>query len=273
MRKITLLLLLIITTTQAQLINESFEGATFPPTGWTRFRTGPGTTFQWTTTTGGSTGASSKIANAFLNTTGSGTREQWLVTQQITINASNSNMSFKARWSGSAVPSFAKLSVKISTASQTTPGDFTMIKDFTEGNTASTNVISTILSNFSLDLSAYIGQNVYIAFVYGGNQFDGNGIYVDDVKTGTLSLENFNNNWFNIYPNPTKNNLNINLTSNVSGNTKIEIFDLLGKMVFNTTLNETQLIQPITLPNLEKGIYCLKVINNNEIGIQQMIIE
>jgi Secretion system C-terminal sorting domain len=260
----------------SQLLNESFEGAVFPPIGWVRFRTGPGTTFQWGTATGGSTGASSKIANTFLNTTGSGTREQWLVTQQLTPNATNNTLLFKAKRSG-AVPSFAKLSVRVSTITQNTVADFTTVVDFIEGNTATSSVISTTLADFSVDLSVYNGQNIYVAFVYTGNQFDGNGIYVDDVRdipTSVLSTSDFQKtSFFKVYPNPTKTNLNVSFNSETSNDVIAQLYDIAGKSVYKNKIQANSLQANLELPNLESGVYFLNVIDGNKNNTQRIVIE
>jgi Secretion system C-terminal sorting domain len=260
----------------SQLLNESFEGAVFPPTGWFRTRTGSGTTFQWGTQTGGSTGAASKIANAFLNTTGSGTREQWLVTEQLTPNATNNTLLFKARRSG-AVPAFAKLSIRVSTTTQTTLANFTTVTEFTEGNTATSTVISTTLADFSVNLSAYNGQNIYVAFVWTGNQFDTNGIYVDDVRDipiAVLSRGDFQkNSFFKVYPNPTKNNLTISFDNQVGNEVTTELFDITGKSVYKNKLLTGLLATNLELPNLESGVYFLNIIDGNKSNTQRIIIE
>lgn len=165
---------------QAQLLNESFEGASFPPTGWIKQlgANGLGTTFSWNSTTG-LTGEG-KIAATFVESSGSGTLEKWLVTPQLQPNATNNTLNFKARRQGPNVL-FGKLIIRVSTTSQTSHASFTQVAEFNEVFNPSPTGITTTLSSFSVNLSAYNNQNIYVAFVW-QNTSGGNGVYLDDVK-------------------------------------------------------------------------------------------
>jgi hypothetical protein len=62
---------------------------------------------------------------------------------------------------------------------------------------------------------------------------------------------------FNIFPNPTKNILNIE--TNCKNNCEILLLDLMGKQVLQTTIkNEMNSIQ---LPELQTGIYLVQIID------------
>lgn len=66
----------------------------------------------------------------------------------------------------------------------------------------------------------------------------------------------------NIYPNPTNGILNVSISSQLAGNTSIEVYDGLGKLAIKENLsNDTN---TISLSKLEDGIYFFKIINNNK---------
>ncbi|RBP29025.1 putative secreted protein (Por secretion system target) [Oceanihabitans sediminis] len=72
--------------------------------------------------------------------------------------------------------------------------------------------------------------------------------------TQNLSTNNFSQNEVKILPNPVENILKIKFDG--SQETKIEIFDILGKKVFTKTLLQSQNIQ---LDNLKSGVYIMKL--------------
>ena len=73
----------------------------------------------------------------------------------------------------------------------------------------------------------------------------------------SLSIDNFNVDDFKIYPNPTTNILNI--SSTISGNKKVSIFDVTGKLIKNTEENNDDF--EIDVSNLKNGSYILKINN------------
>ena len=76
--------------------------------------------------------------------------------------------------------------------------------------------------------------------------------------TQTLSVNNFNIETVALYPNPVKTNLNIRLKKDTE--TQIEIYDILGKRVYNTVISTSE---SINLQNLKTGVYIIKLIQNN----------
>ena len=74
-----------------------------------------------------------------------------------------------------------------------------------------------------------------------------------------LSVNEFNNTNFVLFPNPNDGNFNIKTTEN-NEILRVEVYDLLGKII------NTQEIKPnqnINIYNLNKGVYLLKVITEN----------
>lgn len=181
MKKITMLItmLLAFTTVSYAQFPEGFEGTTFPPAGWASFigTDGAGTAQNWQRTTDF---ANTGTASAYVQweNVETGMAEDWLVTPQVAITADNSNLSF---FNTEAIPSFeygSVYTVRVSTTSQTDIASFTTILTMNEDD------VPDSFSATNVDLSAYIGQQVYVAFVM--TQDDGDGWYIDDVNFGTL---------------------------------------------------------------------------------------
>ena len=76
----------------------------------------------------------------------------------------------------------------------------------------------------------------------------------------SLQLVNLNENKqkkiFNLSPNPSKGIINLKLNTTVNQNETIQIFDLQGRLVKETSIENQQL--SINMENLEKGIYFLR---------------
>ena len=88
----------------------------------------------------------------------------------------------------------------------------------------------------------------------------------------SLKVENSENLFFSIYPNPAKTEITISCHFESSASLKVNLYSILGTLLKsvsikndNTTLNITE------IPN---GLYILKIYNNNsEIGIQRLLIQ
>ncbi len=76
------------------------------------------------------------------------------------------------------------------------------------------------------------------------------------------------------YPNPCNENIFVQLPALLSNNATIEIVDLTGKVLITKTIDNKQLNEVSVNTNaLTKGIYLLKLTNDNETFIQKMIKE
>ena len=177
-KKITLAFMLCFALSQfstAQtLLSEGFEGAAFPPAGWTSFigTNGLGTTNNWIQATVPHTGDYA-AANQYENVVG-GIAEDWLVTSQIDLStSSNTELLFYTTqsWTTNYGSTYE---VKVSTNSQTTHADFVTVATYNETNFGTTYELKNV------DLSAYDGMMVYIAFVHYND--DGDNWIIDDVE-------------------------------------------------------------------------------------------
>ena len=177
MKKITFLLAclgLFGTKSYAQF-PESFEGTTFPPAGWASFigtnQAGAGQNWQRTTAD-----FNTGTASAFVrwdNTAPGAPKEDWLVTPQFTVTAETPNLAFfhRQQYTFDYTNGYA---IKVSTTSQTDHASFTDILVIPE------SAVPMTFGPQMVDLSNYIGQQVYVAFVMTND--DGDNWLIDDVS-------------------------------------------------------------------------------------------
>jgi len=180
-KKITLLMLFVSFTAFAQFPEDfsTLTGTTFP-TGWTTFvgANGLGTVENWKSATDAS---GVDLGYAFCKweeVTAGQVAEDWLVTPQFTVDATNymlsfDNLVFNTTDYGSV------LTVRVSTGSQTTHADYTIVDTQTETDIRN-GATSLVFTNHRVNLSTYVGQAVYVAFVWAQN--DGDAVAIDNVN-------------------------------------------------------------------------------------------
>lgn len=79
-------------------------------------------------------------------------------------------------------------------------------------------------------------------------------LYKQHYETGVLGINNKDNvDNFSIYPNPTTNQITISGLTNE--NQEIEIFDMNGKQILKTAVNNNQ---SLDVSNLNRGIYIIR---------------
>ncbi|HRZ31045.1 MAG TPA: choice-of-anchor J domain-containing protein, partial [Flavobacterium sp.] len=176
MKKITLFLLMLFSFTAFAQFPESFE-TTVPPAGWASFRgtNGLGTGFDWSVSTV-AVFVQEGVQSAFVRyeaVTG-GSAEDWLVSPMHTVTAPNTLLTFYQRQQYT-VDYGTTYDIRVSTTSQTDHATFTTVLSQTE---ADLNL--TTMTVKSVDLSAYVGQSIYIAFVMTNN--DGDNWAIDNVN-------------------------------------------------------------------------------------------
>lgn len=86
----------------------------------------------------------------------------------------------------------------------------------------------------------------------------------------TLSNSNYevNHNLLSLYPNPTKTGF-VTIKSNQMGVVQAQVFDLLGKEVINTAVNNERL----DVSNLNAGVYVVKLTQNKNTSTKKLIIQ
>ncbi|WP_265426861.1 T9SS type A sorting domain-containing protein [Chryseobacterium sp. YIM B08800] len=248
------------------LLSENFEGATFPPTGWTTTNTNASR--QWNLSTvnfPGTTAQDIEIRDHFTITGNNSASIDW-ITQTNTANLSSPSFSLVGAaspvlkfnvvvgWSYMIDSDAGDLIAQVSTnggTSWTTLWDEDTESGFTDDGDGDedTDLYNTVAVQKSL--SAYIGQaDVRIRFQYVGANADA--VAVDDVQVlaSTLSTKEASKSKTTIYPNPTKGEVNIKTDKKIKSTT---VLDLSGK-VLTVGSSET-----VNLSAFTKGTYLIKV--------------
>ena len=89
-----------------------------------------------------------------------------------------------------------------------------------------------------------------------------------DVTPTTLSVDEFNANAFNIFPNPTSNGI-VNITTANSDAMSVSVFDILGKQVLNETVSNNTL----NVSTLNSGVYIIKIVQNGNTSTKKLVIK
>lgn len=177
MKKITLLSLFILSFTFCSYAQfpETFDSEI--PNTWLVSDNGIGTTVSW------EHNASGFAFVLWEDVTDPSIAEDWLISPQVAITTTNSLLVFDQ--TDINAPDFlSTLTVRVSTlASQSNQSDFVIVD--TQNETDITNGTAAQFSRHSVDLSAYEGQSIFIAFVW--TQDDGDALALDNID-----LENQN---------------------------------------------------------------------------------
>lgn len=169
---IHLFLLLGIATSSAQL-NEGFEG-NFPPAGWVVYDNGIGLNNAWERGIfKHNTGEAHAYVRQSIALDGTEAAEDWLVTPKLQPASGSNTLTFFA--TDNSIPNYGSIyTIRVSTTSQFDRNSFT-----TEATYLESDFTTDIYQQFSVDLSAYDGQDIYVAFVMTNNR--GDSFFLDDV--------------------------------------------------------------------------------------------
>ena len=126
------------------------------------------------------------------------------------------------------------------------------------------NILGTIAYDDTVQTITIPNINIEnnVSVVIDGNSTSGNRVKFDDLSYTcytALGIEEFNSVNVKLHPNPFKNNLTVVLNSDIE--TNVEIFDILGKRVFQNAFNRTSILN---LQALKTGIYILRISQNNK---------
>lgn len=171
------------------ILTEGFEGSTFPPTGWTTFigTNGLGTKQNWKHESQNVHTGSKAAYVQYENVVNGSFAEDWMVTSAVDLsNLTSAELSFFTRkLFANQTSTQSTYYIKVSTTSQTDHNSFTTIQTWNEAQLVGTY---DVYERKSVDLSAYAGQKIYIAFVMSND--NGNAWFVDDVVVSAQSTEN-----------------------------------------------------------------------------------
>lgn len=97
---------------------------------------------------------------------------------------------------------------------------------------------------------------------------------IKNQETQANSGENITNSFgINVFPNPTKSGINVNYSSKEEGLVKVELKDLLGKVIYTNFSNARAINQYISLTDLKAGMYLLSVTKDKEVIYSTKIIK
>ncbi|NMR33666.1 T9SS type A sorting domain-containing protein [Chryseobacterium aquaticum] len=176
--------------------------------------------------------------------TPAGIANDWLVSPQINIPTGATNVNLT--WSATSLGDTAFLEdykVYISTTGNQVANFTTILKNVqNEPNTGNTHTVN---------ISSYAGQNVRIAFRNDGN--DQYVMFLDNIKiaaNNVLATDEVSKSKTDIYPNPTKGEINIKTDKKIKSFT---VFDLSGKVLLQSSSEK------LNISSFAKGTYLVKV--------------
>ena len=166
-------------TLRAEQLNEGFEDATFAPDGWKSIHVSGSKSWERN-----SSYHHEGAACAYVNYASSPGHENYLVTPKL-LPADGESLSF---YVASQSYSGTTLTIEVSTTTAEAASFATTLATYTTGSsgTIGTTSASTWVEKV-IDLSAYAGQEIYVAFHVVDN--DGSSLYLDDVTGVSIKEE------------------------------------------------------------------------------------
>lgn len=146
------------------------------------------------------------------------------------------------------------------------------------------NIDGNLNGTFSIDssyLDIWEGVNSYLSItevnndgkldLLIGNYSGGIAFYKGDTALPVTIKENSAITAFNIYPNPTKGIINIDLGKNILDHATIKIIDLVGKTIYSQKISSKKV--KLNLNSYARGIYLIKFSNNLGSKVYKIIKE
>lgn len=228
--------------------SEDFEGTDFPPNCWVTFR-GPdnvGSANDWESTTDAQSGGKAAYVE-YEDVTG--TAEDWLVSPLISLTT-GSQLSFYQKQTYTEFYGSGYY-VLVSTASQTDHDDFIIVESWGEDD------LTTDYTEKVIDLSAYDGEEVYIAFAMAND--NGDDWFVDNINvTGTSSPTPI----ATVSASPGCNTGSITVFSDLSGVQTFYLTDNGGTVLDDATVDATSYV----FTGITDGTYRGKVERNGQMS-------
>lgn len=177
MKKITIAFLMLLSVQLGfSQFSENFNSGVVPPVGWTQFAgaNGLGLVREWVVA---GTAPEQYALVQFEDVTDGSLAEDWLVTPLVSITSATNVLQFD-QTDNFAIDYGSEYTIRVSTTSQTDISSFTIVD--TQDETSVQNGTEGVFSSYNVDLSAYNGQSIYIAFVFAND--DGDVWFLDNVE-------------------------------------------------------------------------------------------
>ena len=140
---------------------------------------------------------------------------------------------------------------------------------FSVNNGNSWSPENTGLTNMQISALAISGSNIFAGSYVSTNS---SGIFMRPLSDITGILINDNQSNFVVYPNPAKNIISVNLQEQKANqNHRISIYNVEGQKIFEKLLKKEK--NEIDISGLAKGIYIIKLINDNRTEISKFVKE
>ena len=264
-------------------LSQDFQAGTFPPTNYDISNGDNDETWQRTTNAGFNSSASMFVNNWEYNSPGS---YDWFVLPALDLTSvSNPTLTYDlayAYYDGQQGTAYDSLAVAYSIDC----GDSWFALSFEGGVELATagglstefEPISTQWNNeeISLTIPELNGQdNVLIAFVAVNGY--GNNIYVDNIniKSGGGSVGIKDPVWLNyisLYPNPTSDQLQIDISLSSKQDLELEIFNTLGQVIYQEEWQDFQSgIETINVKDAAEGVYFVRISDERSSKIVRFI--
>ncbi|PLX00600.1 MAG: hypothetical protein C0594_15525 [Marinilabiliales bacterium] len=123
------------------------------------------------------------------------------------------------------------------------------------------------------DLSAYDNQPIYIAVHHvSADKFM---LFIDDIEINTSQVADnlIDNQAVHIYPNPAKEKIFIQLTENFESEFKIEVKDMLGRVVIDKNCSVVDKKIELNVANCMSGLYLIEISAKDKRIIEKVFID
>ena len=154
---------------------------------------------------------------------------------------------------------------------------------YSKGGSSLASTLSTSGSYFTpppsqwrtdtVNLNALIGLAA-VEIYFENISANGNVLYVDNInvyETLSVGISEISNSNLIIYPNPA--NRTITIESTTPSLQEVEIYNVMGKLVFRKTLSNNKTQENININHLTTGYYIIKIKTDNEIITKKLIKE
>jgi hypothetical protein len=258
--------------------SEGFPTTTFPPADWVI--NNPDHSYTWTRSTAGGFGiANGGSAKIDFYSSPSGQVDEMYPLMPLDLTAASvASLTFSVAYRQYSTEN-DRLEVRVSTNCGATWISVynkagATLATTTASTTAFTPTLASQWRGEVVNLDAYAGQNnVLIAFKATSNF--GNNAYVDDINLAVplgIKANEFEN-AVTVYPNPAKDNLNINISLLENKSVNFILTDLSGKEIINQKAQGSKFIQTLDITNVAAGSYFLKVNMDGETVTRKVTVQ